>query len=217
MTAEGRTQKSASSLNSFILSAAPAICLAMISSELLLEAYCRGIFPMGLENGEIGWFSPDPRGILPLEGFHIPHGLRRTLARNRFEIRINVQFEKVMRACGGRKETWISDEILASYMRLHQLGYAHSVEAWSEKGLAGGLYGVSIGGAFFGESMFHHETDASKVALAGLVARLKARGFTLLDIQWVTPHLQTFGAINVSKKEYLRLLRPAVSKPCRFL
>ncbi|HEY5752337.1 MAG TPA: leucyl/phenylalanyl-tRNA--protein transferase [Chthoniobacterales bacterium] len=189
----------------------------MISSELLLEAYCRGIFPMGLENGEIGWFSPDPRGILPLEGFHIPHGLRRTLAKNRFEIRIDEQFEKVMRACGGREETWISDEILASYIRLHKMGYAHSVEAWSENGLAGGLYGVSIGGAFFGESMFHYETDASKVALASLVTRLKARGFTLLDIQWVTPHLQTFGAINISKKEYLRLLRPAVSKSCRFV
>src|SRR5450432_305824 len=166
----------------------------MIDSELLLQAYRLGVFPMALPNDEIGWFSPDPRTILPLENFHVPHGLRRERRKQQFEIRINSSFAEVMRACAGREDTWINDEISASYLHLHELGFAHSVEAWSPNELAGGLYGVAIGGAFFGESMFHRATGASKVALWALVEHLRGRSFTLLDTQWLTPHLAQFGA-----------------------
>jgi leucyl/phenylalanyl-tRNA---protein transferase len=172
---------------------------------------------MGMENGEIGWFSPDPRAIIPLDdGFHIPHGLKRTLARGTFEVHVDRSFENVMRACSGRKETWITEEIIASYCALHRLGHAHSVEAWSDGKLAGGLYGVALGGAFFGESMFHWETDASKVALHGLVERLRERGFTLLDTQWNTPHLKQFGTTEIPRRLYLRRLGAAVAKDCSF-
>lgn len=154
----------------------------MIDPDLLLEAYRLGVFPMALEGGEIGWFSPDPRTVLPLDAFHVPHGLRREQKRASFEIRIDTAFERVMRACAERDETWINQEIVESYVRLHQLGHAHSVEAWAAPGeLVGGLYGVAIGGAFFGESMFHRATGASKIALWALVERLRAREFTLLD------------------------------------
>lgn len=189
----------------------------MIPAALLLEGYCSGIFPMGTEYGEIAWFSPDPRGIVPLDGFHIPHGLKRALKKGWFEVRINQAFEQVIRACAARSETWISKEIIASYLNLHQLGYAHSVEAWRDGRLAGGLYGVSLCGAFFGESMFHHETDASKVALVALVHRLQERQYRLLDTQYITPHLQTFGAVEISRTKYLRLLRQALALDCRFV
>ncbi len=175
---------------------------------------------MGLEDGDLGWFSPDPRGILPLESFHIPSRLARLLRRGVFEIRINAGFERVMRECAARLDeegTWISQEILESYVALHRLGMAHSVEAWHDGVLAGGLYGVHLGGAFFGESMFHRETDASKVALAALVDRLVGRGFTLLDVQWVTPHLEQFGAIEIPRSTYLKLLARAVARACVFV
>jgi leucyl/phenylalanyl-tRNA---protein transferase len=189
----------------------------VIPAALLLEAYCSGIFPMGTEHGEIGWFSPDPRGIIPLDGFHIPHGLQRTLKKGLFEVRVNEAFEEVIRACAARTETWISKEIIASYLNLHQLGYAHSVETWRNGRLAGGLYGVGLYGAFFGESMFHYETDASKVALVALVRRLQERQYRLLDTQYITPHLQTFGAVEISRTKYLRLLRQALALDCRFV
>jgi leucyl/phenylalanyl-tRNA---protein transferase len=190
----------------------------MIPQELLLEAYRRGIFPMGMDDGEIGWFSPDPRAIIPLdEKFHIPHGLARALKKNRFEIRADSAFEKTIRACATRRETWISEEIIDSYCTLHQLGHAHSVEAWLDGEMAGGLYGVAIGGAFFGESMFHRVTDASKVALVALVERLRARGFVLLDTQWLTPHLEKFGAHEISRATYLRRLATALKKECAFV
>ncbi|MDD5350378.1 MAG: leucyl/phenylalanyl-tRNA--protein transferase [Chthoniobacteraceae bacterium] len=188
----------------------------MIDPAFLLNAYARGIFPMGMPEGDLAWFSPDPRGVLPLEGFHVPHGLERTLKKQRFEIRCDTAFGAVMRACAEREETWIDAEILASYGELHRLGFAHSVEAWRAGELAGGLYGVALGGAFFGESMFHRETDASKVALHALVERLRARGFTLLDLQWVTPHLATFGAVEIPRPEYLRRLRAALRQECAF-
>jgi leucyl/phenylalanyl-tRNA--protein transferase len=181
-----------------------------------LEAYSQGIFPMAMDKGEIGWFSPDPRGILPIEDFHVPHGLARRLKNNPFEIRIDSAFREVMEGCAQRKETWISEEILASYCDLFQLGFAHSVETWREGKLVGGLYGVALGGAFFGESMFHTETDASKVALHALVTRLKERGFGLLDTQWVTPHLATFGAIEIPRLRYLKLLKKNVERDCSF-
>ncbi len=188
----------------------------MIEPETLLSAYAQGIFPMGMPSGEIGWFSPDPRGILPLESFHIPHGLARRLRRNPFEIRINTAFVEVMRGCAAREETWIDDEIITSYTRLYELGFAHSVEAWREGQLVGGLYGVALGGAFFGESMFHRETDASKVALVALVHRLRERHFSLLDIQWTTPHLERFGAIEIPRRTYLQKLRKALQQQVVF-
>jgi len=190
----------------------------MISPALLIEGYLHGVFPMGMEDVEIGWFSPDPRAIIPLDdGFHVPHGLKRVLGRGKFEVRIDQAFETVMRACAGRKETWITEEIVESYCELHRRGFAHSVEAWHEDRLAGGLYGVAIGGAFFGESMFHRETDASKVALHGLVQRLRERGYTLLDTQWITPHLRQFGAVEISRRRYLRRLADAATRECSFV
>ena len=189
----------------------------MISADLLLHAYRNAVFPMASPDGEIAWFSPDPRAIIPLdEGFRVPHGLRRILKKGAFEIRVNAAFETVMRECAAREETWINEEIIASYTALHRLGHAHSVEAWCDGRLAGGLYGVTLGGAFFGESMYHEVTEASKVALHALVMRLRARGFELLDTQWITPHLATFGAVEIPRAEYRERLLACAEKPCRF-
>lgn len=195
----------------------------MIPSALLLSAYSSGWFPMAVDDGEIRWYSPDPRGIIPLETFHVPSRLARVIRRHKFTVYIDREFEAVMRACAetDRQDndpgTWISGEILESYVELHKLGMAHSVEAWQQDRLVGGLYGVALGGAFFGESMFHHVTDASKVALAALVDRLRARGFRLLDIQWVTPHLEQFGAVEVSRRKYLKQLSDALSVTAKFV
>jgi leucyl/phenylalanyl-tRNA---protein transferase len=185
--------------------------------SVLRAAYVDGWFPMG-ERGTrlIEWFSPDPRGILPLTAFHVPARLGRTLRTGRFEIRIDTAFAAVMEACAQRDDTWISDVIKETYQALHVAGGAHSVECWREGRLVGGLYGVALGGAFFGESMFHVETDASKVALAALVDRLRAREFSLLDLQWVTPHLAQFGATEIRRGQYLQLLRQALARPCAF-
>lgn len=189
----------------------------MIPPELLLQGYRLGVFPMAMEDESIAWFSPDPRAIIPLENFHVPHALRREWRRKVFEIKVDNRFGEIIRACAKRKDTWINREIIESYERLHELGYAHSVEAWSKNRLAGGLYGVAIGGAFFGESMFHRVTDASKIALVALVEHLRARKFALLDTQWLTPHLARFGAIEISRKHYLRRLREAVELPRKFV
>ena len=166
---------------------------------------------MAMEDDSIEWFSPDPRGIIPLDAFHVPHALERTLRRGVFEIRFDTVFAQIMRKCALREETWINREIIQSYTHLHEIGHAHSVEAWADGKLAGGLYGVTLGGAFFGESMFHEVTDASKVALVALVERLRARKFILLDTQWRTPHLQRFGAIELSRRQYMHLLTRAVA------
>jgi leucyl/phenylalanyl-tRNA--protein transferase len=171
---------------------------------------------MAMEDDSIAWFSPDPRAIIPLEDFHVPHALRRVARKNTFEIKIDNRFGEVIRACAKRKDTWINSEIIESYEQLHDLGYAHSVEAWSKNKLAGGLYGVAVGGVFFGESMFHRVTDASKIALVGLVEHLRAQKFTLLDTQWTTPHLQQFGAIEIPRERYLKMLRRAVELPRKF-
>lgn len=191
----------------------------MIEPALLVHAYRQGVFPMAMEDGEIGWFSPDPRGILPLDAVHLSSRLARVVRSGRFEVAVDRDFEGVMRACAADRDegTWISEDIIASYVALHQEGIAHSVEAWRAGRLVGGLYGVHLGGAFFGESMFHVETDASKVALVALVTRLRDRGFSLLDIQWVTPHLATFGAIEIPRDEYLARLARALVRPCTFI
>lgn len=189
----------------------------MLSVDLLVSAYASGWFPMAVGDGDIRWFSPDPRGIIPLETFHTSRRLARVVARGTFRIEINRSFADVIRACALADRdpedagTWIDQEIFDSYCALHEAGYAHSVEAWQDGKLAGGLYGVALGGAFFGESMFHHVTDASKVALAALVHRLRERGFTLLDTQWTTEHLEQFGAIDVPRARYLELLAAAVA------
>jgi leucyl/phenylalanyl-tRNA---protein transferase len=194
----------------------------MIPSSLLVSAYSSGWFPMAVDDGEIRWYSPDPRGVISLDTFHVSARLARLVRGGRFRVEIDRRFEEVMRACAEseRKEedsgTWISDEILASYAELHRIGLAHSVEAWLDDRLAGGLYGVALGGAFFGESMFHRVTDASKVALVALVERLRARGFRLLDVQWVTPHLEQFGAIEIPRAVYLTQLERALAVKAEF-
>ncbi|HEY0874096.1 MAG TPA: leucyl/phenylalanyl-tRNA--protein transferase [Vicinamibacterales bacterium] len=188
----------------------------MLPVDLLVSAYASGWFPMAVGNGEIRWFSPDPRGIIPLDTFHVPRRLARVVRRGTFEIVINRDFEAVIRACAEADRdpldagTWIDAEIFESYCALHEAGFAHSVEAWQDGRLAGGLYGVALGGAFFGESMFHHVTDASKVALVALVERLRDRGFMLLDTQWTTEHLEQFGALEIPRPRYLRLLAQAL-------
>lgn len=188
-----------------------------LSPENLLAAYAEGAFPMADDDGVIRFYTADPRGILPLDAFHIPRTLRQVIRQGRFEIRFNHAFEQVLRACmQARPRTWINDTLIQAYLRLAQLGHLHSVEAWREGQLAGGLYGVSLGGAFFGESMFHRQTDASKVALVALVERLNERGFTLLDTQTVSKHLENFGAIRVPETDYLQRLSQALQLPRRF-
>jgi leucyl/phenylalanyl-tRNA--protein transferase len=173
---------------------------------------------MADDDGRIGWYTANPRGILPLETFHCPQTLRQTVRQNRFEIRINHDFQAVVRACMQTRaeRTWITDELIAAYARLHAIGRAHSVEAWRAGRLAGGLYGVSLGAAFFGESMFHHDRDASKVALVALVHRLRDRGYELLDTQTTTAHLKRFGAIEITEDEYLDRLERALDRECTF-
>jgi leucyl/phenylalanyl-tRNA--protein transferase len=189
----------------------------VISIELVLQAYQQGWFPMGDDKSPgIEWYSPDPRGIIPLDTFHVPARLQRVIRQERFTIRINTAFDEVIRSCAARGETWITRDIIDTYSELHRLGFAHSVEAWAGDELAGGLYGVGLRGVFFGESMFHRATDASKVALAALVDRLRARDYLLLDTQWVTPHLLQFGAIEIPRVRYLRLLTRALDRGCTF-
>jgi leucyl/phenylalanyl-tRNA--protein transferase len=190
----------------------------LLDPETLLVAYSQAAFPMTDRDGAIRWYTADPRGILPLETFHVPRTLMQVVKQNRFQIRVNTSFDQVMRACMNTRPdgSWISDELIRVYSRLHELGYAHSVESWREGKLMGGLYGVSLGGAFFGESMFHFERDASKVALVHLVDRLRQRGYELLDTQASTPHLQRFGCVEVRADDYMRLLRRALSRQCEF-
>ncbi len=189
-----------------------------IDANFLLSAYCTGFFPMARSGTEeIEWHCPDPRAIIPLDAFKISQSLRQTLRKKKFEIRINTAFERVMRACADRPDTWISEEIIRVYRELHRRGYGHSVECWREKKLAGGLYGVAIRGAFFGESMFSRETEASKVALVHLVERLRERGFILLDTQFMTEHLRRFGTMEIPRAEYRQLLLKALRVNTSFL
>jgi leucyl/phenylalanyl-tRNA--protein transferase len=191
----------------------------VLDAEQVLAGYQIGLFPMAVPPDErIAWFSPDPRALIPLdERFHISHGLQRTLRKQRFEVTVDQEFERVLRACAVvHGSTWISEDIFRVYLRLHKEGYAHSVETRVNGELAGGLYGVHLGGAFFGESMFHYQTDASKVALVALVTRLRSKGFLLLDTQWTTPHLMQFATFEISRERYLRLLQKAVGLDCKF-
>ena len=169
------------------------------------------------KTGEINWCSPDPRTIFDLNEFHVPRSLRLVMKKKEFEIRIDKRFEEVMRACSEREETWISETVIQSYIQLHQLGLAHSVETWKDGKLVGGLYGVAIRGAFFGESMFSRIRDASKIALVNLVARMKERRFTLLDTQYITPHLKRFGAREIPRSEYMKRLEESLTLNCSFI
>lgn len=191
-----------------------------LSPEALLAGYMQGIFPMASADGRVAWYSPDPRAILPLDHLHVSRSLRRSILRGQFEVRYNTAFREVIEACAapapGRDETWISAAITEAYTRLHRLGFAHSVESWSEGQLVGGLYGVSIRGFFAGESMFSRRRDASKVALYYLVLRLRERGFRLLDVQYQTPHLKQLGAVEIPRPRYLALLRGALAAEVTF-
>lgn len=194
---------------------------ADLEPATLLAAYCHGIFPMPLtKRGRIGWWSPDPRGILPLDGVHVSRSLVRT--RRRFEIRVDTAFDRVVAGCGDprRPHGWINAAMVAAYHRLHLLGWAHSVEAWEDGDLVGGVFGISIGGLFAGESMFHRRTDASKAALMGVCDLLRAAPGPveerLFDVQWTTPHLLTLGAVDVSRGEYERRLAVALPMPSPF-
>ena len=188
-----------------------------LTPEIVLSAYATGVFPMAesADTPSLFWVDPERRGVLPLETFHIPKRLARTVRQDRFTVRINNAFEPTIRSCANstemRPSTWINQKIVDLFTDLHRRGAAHSVECWMGDNLVGGLYGVSIGGAFFGESMFSSEKDASKVALVHLVARLKAGGFKLLDTQFVTAHLARFGAVEVTRTSYHRLLGQALS------
>ena len=183
----------------------------------ILAAYRSGLFPMPIRQRRrevLAWWSPEPRGILPLDGLRVSRSLRRSC--DRFEIRLDTAFEQVIDACGDpdREGRWITPEIRAAYLALHELGWVHSVEAWDDAGtLAGGLYGIAVGGLFAGESMFHRATDASKVALVALVHLLDRAGATLLDVQWVTPHLASLGAVEIPRERYLAMVADAVALP----
>jgi leucyl/phenylalanyl-tRNA--protein transferase len=184
----------------------------------LLAAYRAGLFPMGVGRrgaGPVGWWCPDPRGVLPLDGLRVPRSLR--VSARRFEVRVDTAFDEVVTGCAdpSRRGAWITPEVAAAYGRLHRLGWAHSVECWRSGELAGGLYGIAIGGLFAGESMFHRERDASKVALVALVTLLRADGDPrrLLDVQWRTPHLASLGVVEVPRAEYLARLRSALACP----
>lgn len=190
-----------------------------ITVDILLRAYSAGLFPMAdsADDPELFWVEPEIRGIIPLNSFHVSKSLAKAMRRKPFEIRFNTAFEAVMAGCAAeapdRPSTWINAVIRRLYSELHQIGHAHSVEAWEGEELVGGLYGVSLGAAFFGESMFSRRTNASKICLVHLVERLRQQGFTLLDTQFTTEHLKTFGAIDVPKQDYTKMLDLAVNRP----
>ena len=188
-----------------------------LAPDRLLAAYAAGAFPMADDEGQIHWLAPDPRAVIELDAFKTSRSLRSVLRRGAFRVTFNRAFAEVVEACADRpKGTWISPEVVEAYGALHRLGFAHSVEAWKNDRLAGGLYGVAIGGAFFGESMFHRQGDASKVALASLVERMRQRGYLLLDVQFLTEHLRRCGAIEIPRCDYERRLIKAVQHACAF-
>ena len=181
---------------------------------LVINAYAQGIFPMADDYGRIRWYAPDPRAILEHTNLYISRSLRSAIGKRVYEVRVDTAFEDVMRCCADREDTWINEVFIRTYTQLHYAGFAHSVEAWKDGVLVGGLYGVALGGAFMGESMFSYATDASKVCLVALVEHLKARGYVLHDTQFLTPHLATLGVTEIPRKEYERRLRAALSLKC---
>lgn len=189
-----------------------------LNAELLLQAYASGIFPMAESRDapEIHWVDPRRRGILPLDGFHLSRSLRRTILRGGFDVTTDSDFAAVVAACADRDETWINGTIFALYLDLYRMGYAHSLEIRHEGALTGGIYGIALGQAFFGESMFSRRRDASKIALAFLVDRLRAGGFALFDTQFLTPHLQSLGGVEIDRADYLRRLQTALRGQARF-
>jgi leucyl/phenylalanyl-tRNA--protein transferase len=187
-----------------------------LDPALLVRAYAAGIFPMADAGGRINWYAPDPRAIIEHANLRRSRSLRATIRKGRYEVRVNTAFEAVMRACADRPETWINAEFIRAYTALHRAGFAHSVEAWQDGELVGGLYGVALGGLFCGESMFSRATDASKVCLVALVDRLVTRGFVLHDVQFLTPHLASLGATTIPRAEYERRLAAAIRLPCTF-
>lgn len=189
-----------------------------LSAELLLHAYSVGVFPMAetSDNPEVFWVDPKRRGILPLDGFHISRSLGRHIRRAAYQVTVNRDFQAVVTACADREETWINAEIYKRYIELHEMGHAHSLEIWQDGALSGGVYGVTVGAAFFGESMFSHRTNASKLALAYLVDRLNQTGFTLCDTQFLTTHLASLGGIEISRAAYRRQLFEAVQEQKSF-
>jgi leucyl/phenylalanyl-tRNA---protein transferase len=193
-----------------------------LEPEIVLSAYTHGAFPMTDPDGVTRWYTADPRGVLPLEAFHVPRTLRQLVKQKRFDVRVDHDFEATMRGCmtAKRPETdssWISDDLVRVYGELHRMGFAHSVEAWQDGELVGGLYGVAIGGAFFGESMFHRASNASKVCLVHLVRRLVERDYALLDTQMVTHHMRQFGTTEIPADDYMRRLHAALQRDCRFV
>jgi leucyl/phenylalanyl-tRNA--protein transferase len=183
-----------------------------LTPALLVRAYANGLFPMGDDRTDaVRWYSPDPRAHLPLGEFHVPHNLRRRVRRREFEVTSDAAFDRVIRACADRDRTWITPRIVRAYTRLHDRGRAHSVECWQDGTLAGGLYGVALGGAFFGESMFFRVSNASKVALVHLVRQLRAGGFRLLDTQYSTSHLERFGVVEIPRADYMERLDEALA------
>src|SRR5437588_2248373 len=185
-----------------------------LDPRLLINAYAQGIFPMADEFGRISWYAPDPRAILEHQNLHVSRSLRATIRKGSYKIRMDTAFEAVMRSCAEREETWINEEFIKTYTYLHYVDLAHSVEAWKDGMLVGGLYGVALGGAFMGESMFSYATDASKVCLVALVEHLKARRYVLHDTQFLTPHLASLGVTEIPYKVYQRRLREALRLPC---
>jgi leucyl/phenylalanyl-tRNA--protein transferase len=181
---------------------------------LVINAYAQGIFPMADHSGKIRWYAPDPRAILEHENLYVSRSLRATLRKQVYEVTLDTNFELVMRRCAEREDTWINESFISTYTQLHYLGLAHSVEAWQDGELVGGLYGVSLGGAFMGESMFSRATDASKVCLVALVEHLRARGFVLHDVQFWTTHLASLGVTEISRKHYERRLKAALQLEC---
>ncbi|NOR63587.1 MAG: leucyl/phenylalanyl-tRNA--protein transferase [Rhodobacteraceae bacterium] len=183
-----------------------------LTPRLLLSAYASGVFPMAesAESSEIFWFNPEMRGVMPLGGLHVSRSLRKAMRARGLKVTANQCFSDVMAACADREETWINPEITALYTELHEVGHAHSIEVWQGSDLVGGLYGVSLGAAFFGESMFSHQSNASKIALVGLVARLNLGSFKLLDMQFLTPHLASLGGVEISQKDYQNQLEAAL-------
>jgi len=183
----------------------------ILTPQLLINAYSQGYFPMADENGEIYWHNPDPRAIMPLDKIKMPRSLRQYIKKNKMIFRIDTNFEQLIRKCADRDETWINDEIIRAYINFHYLGYAHSVETYIEERMVGGLYGVALGKAFFGESMFSDVSNASKAAFYFLVERLKELNFVLLDSQYLNPHTKLLGAIEISKDEYMKLLNKSLN------